>query len=166
MRSPPGALRRGQNWSSGKCSPASYTAAHRRSSPTQPSATKSRPAASWLTQCNRAAPSSIRALTLRRARSSRDASAIAPNSPAVHMESSSRPRRRSCSTAKSSRKFSFVFPASPSELKASASAVAGVTMIVSSAKSAAKRSAWDSPIHSSCSIGSPRRDSTSGLTSL
>ena len=69
-------------------------------------------------------------------------------------------------TAKVSRKFSSVFPALPSDSKVSDWVVAGVIMIVSSASSAAKRSAWGSPIHSSCSIESPNRDSTGGLTSL
>ena len=64
------------------------------------------------------------------------------------------------------RKFSSVFPALPSDSKDSGWAVAEVIMIVSSASSAAKRSRWGSPIHSSCSIESPRRDSTGGLTSL
>ncbi len=81
-------------------------------------------------------------------------------------ESSSRPYRRKFSTAKVSRKFSSVFPALPSDSKGSDWGVAGVTMIVSSANSAAKRSLWGSPFHSSCSIESPRRGSTGGLTSL
>ena len=92
--------------------------------------------------------------------------AITPSSRQARMESSSRPRRRKSSIAKISRKFSSVFPALPSDPKVSGWVVAGVIMIVSSASSAAKRSAWGSPIHSSCSIESPNRDSTGGLTSL
>ena len=103
---------------------------------------------------------------VRLARSSPDASAIAPSLSPVPTESSSRPYRRKFSTAKVSRKFSSVFPALPSDSKGSDWVVAGVIMIVSSANSAAKRSLWGSPIHSSCSIESPRRDSTGGLTSL
>ena len=68
--------------------------------------------------------------------------------------------------AKVLRKFSCVYPALPSDSKDSGWAVAGVIMIVSSANSAVKRSLWGSPIHSSCSIESPRRVPTGGLTSL
>ncbi len=129
-------------------------------------ATKSRRKLSWPTRWRRAARSFIRASTLRRARSSRDGFAIVANSRAARMEFSSRPSRRKFSTAKVSRKFWSVFPASPSDSKVSDWAVAGVIMIVSSANSAAKRSAWGSPIHFSCSIESPSRDSTGGLTTL
>jgi hypothetical protein len=88
------------------------------------------------------------------------------DSRATRMESSSRPRRRRRSIAKISRMFLSVYPGLPSDSKDNGWAVAGVIMIVSSANSAAKRSLWGSPIHSSCSIESPRRVPTGGLTSL
>ena len=113
----------------------------------------------------RIAPSSIRASIAWRARSSRDAFAIAPSLSPARMESSSRRSQPRFSTAKVSRKFSCVFPALPSDSKGSDWDVAGVTMIVSSANSAEKRSLWGSPFHSSCSIESPKRGSTGGLTS-
>ncbi len=105
------------------------------------SATKFRPISSWPTRWRRIARSFIRA-SMRStgtivARRIRDRAELAP----VRMESSSRPSRRRLSTAKVSRKFSSVFPALPSDSKVSDWAVAGVIMIVSSANSAAKRSA-------------------------
>src|SRR5882757_3093681 len=50
----------------------------------------------------------------------------------------------------------------PSDSKVSALAVAGAIMIVSSRNLAMTRSAWDSPIRSSCSIEFRKRDSIGG----